>query len=152
MSGEITILIVDDEIQIIRALKRALHSTGYEILEATGPEAAMNILDNTRPDIIICDYNMPGMCGIDVLKYAKKVLPNTFRVLMTGYSDLSIAVAAINEGSIYYYIAKPWKNDELTSMLQNIILKMRNHRNSPIPSTKNTSEVVKKMKCHHKKN
>ena len=152
MSGEITILIVDDEIQIIRALKRALHSTGYEILEATGPEAAMNILDNTRPDIIICDYNMPGMCGIDVLKYAKKVLPNTFRVLMTGYSDLSIAVAAINEGSIYYYIAKPWKNDELTSMLQNIILKMRNQQEQSYTLNENyLSEVVKKMNAINKK-
>lgn len=155
MIGDITVLIVDDEIQIIHALKRTLHSTGYEILEATSPEAAMNILDNTRPDIIICDYNMPGMSGIDVLKYAKKVVPNAFRVLMTGHSDLSIAIAAINEGSIYYYIAKPWRNDELTSILQNIISKMRNQQEqSSFFHTFNEnylSEVVKKMNAINKK-
>lgn len=125
MSEGIVILVVDDELHIIRALQRTLYNLGYKILAATSPADAINILGNTKPDIIICDYNMPEMNGIDVLKHAKKVVPYAFRVLMTGYTDVNIAIAAINEGSIVYYIAKPWKSCELMAMLQNIAEKRK---------------------------
>jgi DNA-binding LytR/AlgR family response regulator len=153
MSERIVILIVDDELHIIRAMQRTLRNLGYEILASTNPKDAMNILENAKPDIIICDYNMPDMNGIDVLKYAKKVLPDSFRVLMTGYTDVNIAIAAINEGSIFYYITKPWKNDELTTMLQNIADQKQHQKaqSSLIHILKDNgrylSEVVDKIKA-----
>lgn len=121
MIDKASILIVDDEIQIVNALKRVIQLMNHEILTATGPEEAMRIMVDLKPDIVICDYNMPNINGIDVLKYAKKVIPNAARVLMTGYSDVSIAISAINEGSIFYYISKPWKNDDITSMIQRVL-------------------------------
>lgn len=121
MGDKAAILIVDDEIQIVNALKRVIQFMNHEILTATDPVDAMRIMDNTQPDIVICDYNMPNINGIDVLKYAKEVIPNAARVLMTGHSDVSIAISAINEGSVFYYISKPWKNDDVTSMIQKVL-------------------------------
>jgi len=156
MSERIVILVVDDELHIIRALQRTLYNLGYEILASTSPADAMNILGNTKPDIIICDYNMPEMNGIDVLKHAKKAVPDAFRVLMTGYSDVNIAIAAINEGSIFYYLTKPWTNDELTAMLRNIAEKRHNQQDqsSLLHILKDSgtylSEVVNKIKAIEK--
>lgn len=121
MSDKMVILIVDDEIQIINALKRIFRKMDYEILAATMPEDAIHVINNKKLDIIICDYNMPNINGIDVLKHAKKVLPDVVRILMTGYCDVNIAISAINEGSVFYYISKPWKNEEVISVIQNAL-------------------------------
>lgn len=129
MSNRIIILIVDDEIQIINSLKRVFYKSNYEILASTKPEEAMNIMDNSKFDIIICDYNMPDINGIEILEYAKKVIPDAIRILMTGYCDVNIAVSAINEGSVFYYISKPWKNEEVISVIHDAIEKKR-RRNS----------------------
>lgn len=128
MSDKTVVLIIDDEIHIINALKRVLHRTDYELIASTQPEEAINILDSTKCDIIICDYNMPIISGIDVLKHARKVMPNAVRILMTGCSDANIAISAINEGSVFYYISKPWKNEEVISVIQNAFEKKRKQK------------------------
>jgi two-component system response regulator LytT len=131
MSDKTVILIVDDEMHIINALKRVFHKMNYEILSTTMPKDAMDIMDNTKLDIVVCDYNMPIFNGIDVLKYAKKVQPDTIRILMTGYCDVNIAISAINEGSVFYYISKPWKNEEVISVINNALEEKRS-RNEQI--------------------
>jgi DNA-binding LytR/AlgR family response regulator len=118
MNNKAVILIVDDEIKIVNALKRVLHKMDCEILSATSPEDAIKIIDQSEYDIVICDYCMPNINGIDVLRHSKKVIPHAARVLMTGYSDVNIAISAVNEGSIFYYISKPWTTSDLTSMVQ----------------------------------
>lgn len=123
MKNKPKILIVDDEIKVINALKRIFDVKKYEVLFTTKPEEAMDIFHSDL-DIIICDHNMPNMSGIEVLRYAKQTIPNTIRILITGYSDLDIAVSAINEGSIYYFFSKPWKNQEIISVVE----KALNHK------------------------
>ncbi len=125
MSDKTAILIVDDEAHIINALKRVFHKMNYEILSTTAPEEAINIMDDTKLDIVICDYNMPNINGIDVLKHAKNVSPDAVRILMTGHSDVNTAISAINEGSVFYYISKPWKNEEVISVIHNALRKKR---------------------------
>ena len=117
MKNKAKILIIDDEIKVINALKRIFDVEKYEVLFTTKPEDAIDIFHNDI-DIIICDHNMPNMSGIEVLRHAKEILPNTIRILITGYSDLDIAVSAINEGSIYYFFSKPWKNQEIISVVE----------------------------------
>lgn len=114
------ILIVDDDPKVIKALIRIFDKSKYEILFTTKPEDALDMLSN-EIDIIICDHNMPNITGIEVLKYAKEISPNTIRILITGYSDIEIAISAINQGSIYYFFSKPWKNVEIISVVKKAI-------------------------------
>ena len=116
-----TILIVDDEINIIKALKRIFDSRVYNICTASEPQEALNILSTIKLDMIICDYQMPGLNGIDVLKYARKIQPDTIRILLTGSDDMRVAIKAINEGSIFYYFSKPWDNEELLETIRNAL-------------------------------
>lgn len=118
MEFKATILLIDDEPKIITALKRVLKNEGYEILSATKPLDAIKIIDDKKADIIICDYNMPEMIGLDILKYCRKTVPNSARILMTGLNDINIAISAINEGSVFYFISKPWNNEEILSVVK----------------------------------
>jgi len=108
-----TLLIVDDEIMVIRSLARLLGDENYTILQTTDPQNALSLLQNTLVDVIICDQRMPDMTGLELLLKAKEVSPGTVRILMSGYSDIKIVIAAVNEGKIYKYIDKPWDNDKL---------------------------------------
>ncbi len=146
------ILIVDDELRVINALKRVFDKNKYEIFSTTIPEDALNILNNNTVDIIICDHNMPNMSGIDVLKSAKDISPDAIRILITGYSDVNIAVSAINEGSIYYFFSKPWKNEEIIAVVEKaVIYKREQERKVSLYEVLNDSkehlvEVAKQLK------
>ena len=118
MKERARLLIIDDEIKVINSLNRIFDKEIYEVAIATNPEKAITIIENQELDLIICDYHMPLMSGIDVLKHSKKINPTTIRILITGNSDLDIAISAINEGSIYYFISKPWKNEELLGVVK----------------------------------
>ncbi|MGD9567269.1 MAG: LytR/AlgR family response regulator transcription factor [Sedimentibacter sp.] len=119
------ILIIDDDQNIINALKRILNKNEYIIYSANKSERAIDIIKNHDIDILLCDYNMPDMSGIEILKYAKDILPNAIRILITGNFDLNITISAINEVGIYYYISKPWKNEEVISIIEKAVNEKR---------------------------
>jgi two-component system response regulator LytT len=150
------ILLVDDEVRIVNALKRVIQTMDIDVLTATDPEEAMRIIDHSKPDVVICDYNMPKFNGIHVLKYAKGIVPNAARVLMTGLNDVNIAISAINEGSVFYYITKPWKNEDVISMIRNALEKKRTRkeRSSLQHILRDNSEyltqMTDKLKLFHK--
>ena len=127
------ILLIDDEKEVVSALKRALGNQGYELLATTMPQEAMSWIENEIIDLIICDQQIPGMSGVDILAYAKKYQPEAIRILITGYADLNIAVAAINQGKIYHYISKPWDNDELNRIVREGLDKKRKLKQDSIP-------------------
>jgi len=108
-----TILLVDDEAPILKALTRLLQYEGYTIRCTTDPEEAVEILRNEEIHLVISDYTMPGMTGIEVLRKARLLRPNTIRLVLTGNADLSIAMDAINKGEIYRFLTKPWDNNDL---------------------------------------
>lgn len=72
-------------------------------------------------DVIISDQRMPGMTGLELLNTAKLRQPTAVRILMSGYSDIDIVIAAINTGRIYQYITKPWDNDKLIETVENAV-------------------------------
>ena len=96
-----TILIVDDDIKIIKSLLRIFNDCNYNILYTTDSKKAINIIDNTNIDVIITDQIMSPPTGIDLLKYCNSINCKAIKILMTGHPDLSVAVKSINEGSIY---------------------------------------------------
>jgi putative two-component system response regulator len=115
------ILLVDDEMNVIKALIRVLSYKYFNVIYTTSPKEAMEILQNQEVDIIVCDQRMPTIRGIELLIHAKKISPGTIRILMTGYSDLDVIVSAINDGNIFHYVSKPWKNEELVEVIDNAI-------------------------------
>ena len=110
------ILYVDDERANLSSFN-ALLRREYEVFLAEGGAEALEILAKEKIDLIISDQRMPLMTGVELLAQVKAKYPDIIRMVLTGYSDMQAIVDAINKGNIYYYIAKPWKGDELKLIL-----------------------------------
>lgn len=107
------LLLVDDEENILSALKRLLRTEGYEILTANGGEAGLEILAQNKVDVIVSDQRMPGMAGTEFLRRAKELHPDTIRMVLSGYAELEVITSAINDGAIYKFLSKPWEAEQL---------------------------------------
>lgn len=118
---EIKILFVDDEEFVLNALKRLFMDDNYTILTASSGEEGLEILKKEEPQIIISDYRMPGMNGVDFLRKAYIRKPDAVRIVLSGYADTAVIVQAINEGQIYKLIPKPWNDDELKIAISNAV-------------------------------
>lgn len=108
-----TVLFVDDEIDILKALKRALRSEPYPCLFANSGEKAIEIMANHPLAVLVTDMRMPQMDGPQLLKYAVAHHPTAIRMVLSGLDDSEDILSAINSGYIYRYIVKPWDNGEL---------------------------------------
>jgi len=120
-----TLLLVDDEPSILSALRRLFRPQGYRILTAEGGTAGLAILEQQHVDLIISDMRMPEMDGATFLKQVRQRWPQAVRILLTGYADISSTVAAINEGEIYRYIAKPWDDSEMQTVVREALERQR---------------------------
>lgn len=107
------ILIVDDEENIRKSLKRVFRQENYEIHTAENADVALSILSTTPCQLMITDYKMPGMTGADLLREVKNLYPDTIRILLTGQADTDAVMAAIKDGAVYKFILKPWNDDDL---------------------------------------
>lgn len=112
MEKQHTVLCVDDEPFVVASLARLLRHD-YNVLTATSGEEALRILTQQRVDVLVSDQRMPGMKGVDLLRRVKDTYPATMRILLTGYADLNAIVDSVNEGEVFRYITKPWKNEVL---------------------------------------
>lgn len=112
-AAEITLLFVDDEPSILSALRRLCRPLGYRVLLAESGPAALELLAQEPVDLIISDMRMPGMDGAQLLEAVRQRWPEVVRLLLTGYADIGSTIAAINQGEIHRYIAKPWDDQEL---------------------------------------
>jgi len=106
------ILIVDDEEAILESLEFTLGEE-YRVYTAQTGEDGLAILEREEIALVISDQVMPGMSGVEFLEKVIERNPRTVRMMLTGYTDVTALVQAINEGQIYRYIAKPWEPDEL---------------------------------------
>ncbi len=113
-----TLLLVDDEPNILSALHRLLRRDGYTILTCGDPEQALAILATQAVDVILSDQRMPGMSGVEFLRRVKQTHPDTIRIVLSGYTDLQFITDAINEGSIYKFLTKPWDDEQLRSHIR----------------------------------
>ncbi len=121
MNPQYRILHVDDEPAICRAFARTMENAGCEITSVSQADAALCLLKKERFDILASDYRMPGMNGIELLERAREITPNTRRILVSGFCDVEIAIAAINQASIDQLIVKPWNHDELRASIQRVL-------------------------------
>ncbi len=112
-SSERVLLLVDDEINIVKALKRSLRRDGYQILTANSGAEGLKLLGRQRVGVIVSDQRMPNMTGAEFLSEVKVLYPDTMRIMLSGYTDLESVTNAINEGAIYKFLTKPWEDDLL---------------------------------------
>ena len=112
-SGKQTLLIVDDEPNILNALSRLLRREGFQILTATSPLDAFEHLAKQPVHVILSDQRMPDMSGTEFFARVRQLYPETIRIVLTGYTDLDSVTGAINRGAIYKFLTKPWDDDQL---------------------------------------
>jgi diguanylate cyclase (GGDEF)-like protein/PAS domain S-box-containing protein len=108
-----TLLLVDDEENILSSLKRLLRRDGYHIVTANSAAEGLQRLAEHEVDVIISDQRMPGMTGVEFLRRAKVVYPDTIRMVLSGYTELQSIIDAVNEGAIYKFLTKPWDDERL---------------------------------------
>ena len=112
-----TFLIVDDEPDILDAIRR-LFRKRYNVLVASTAGEATNILNTETVQVVLTDQRMPEMCGVDLLSEVRERHPEVIRMMLTGHTEMKIAVEAINRGEIFRLITKPWKEEELRTSLR----------------------------------
>jgi len=113
-----TILFVDDEVNILKAVKRLLRHEPWEVLTAPRPHEALKLLDTAEVQVVISDQRMPDMSGVDLLAAVRERHPDIVRMMLTGYTEINVAVEAINRGEIFRLITKPWNDEELKATLR----------------------------------
>ena len=115
---ERTLLLVDDEENILHALLRLLRRDGYTILTAHGGAEGLAVLAEQPVGVILSDQRMPEMSGVEFLEHAKEIQPDTVRLMLSGYTELHAVTDAINRGSIYRFITKPWDDEVLRASIR----------------------------------
>ncbi len=120
-----TILCVDDEPNILSALRRLFRPQGYAVRVANGGVEGLAVLDAEQVDLIISDMRMPGMDGAAFLAEARKRQPDAVRLLLTGYADMGSTIDAINGGQIARYISKPWNDQDVLLTVREALERQR---------------------------
>ena len=115
------VLLVDDENGILSSLRRLLRREPYVIDLAVSGEEAVEKLRAEPAQVIVSDFRMPGMTGVELLRCVQKNWPDTVRVIMSGYSEVKAIISAINDGSIYKFITKPWNDEEVKLHLRRAV-------------------------------
>jgi DNA-binding NtrC family response regulator len=107
------LLLVDDDPDVLGMLQSALHNGGYEIHTAGSAQQALELLATTQVSVIVTDQRMVGMSGIEFLRRAKILYPDSLRIVLSGQTDHDTVTAAINDGAVYKFLTKPCDNDAL---------------------------------------
>jgi diguanylate cyclase (GGDEF)-like protein/PAS domain S-box-containing protein len=117
-SEERALLIVDDEANVRSALSRLLRGRGYRVLTADSGKAGLDLLAVHDVQVIVADYRMPEMTGVEFLSRVKDLYPETVRIVLSGVRDIQAVTDAVNEGAIYKFLLKPWNDDALCSIIR----------------------------------
>ena len=116
--GTRTLLLLDDEPNILRALTRVLRRDGYRIIAVEDANAAFEHLAMNDVHVVISDQRLPGMSGTEFLRRVKELYPDVVQLILSGYTNLKTVTEAVNEGAIYKFVTKPWDDEELRALVQ----------------------------------
>ncbi len=116
-----TILLVDDEENVLSALERIFTPEGHRVLTATSGEAGLAVLAIEQVDLVISDMRMPGMDGHQLLKQVRALYPTSMRAILSGFAEGKDVINCLRDGSARMYILKPWDNDKLLSEINKLL-------------------------------
>ena len=108
-----TLLLVDDEVGVLNALRRVFADENYRILTASSAADALAILEKEAVHLIVTDHRMPGMSGAEFLREAKLKWPEIIRIMLTGFADVQSIMGAVKDGAVFKFITKPWNDEDL---------------------------------------
>lgn len=150
-SAKPLVLSVDDEANIVRAIKRTLRRANVDVMTAESGAEALELVKAHEFDVIISDMRMPEMTGAVFLAEAAKLQPKTKRVLLTGYSDIESTIQAINEGGISTYLTKPWDDSKLIEVVSEAVkIKQLEARNTTLETLKaELEEALERISQSH---
>jgi two-component system NtrC family sensor kinase len=150
VDDQVRIICVDDEQNVLKALERLFIDTDYRIFTASSGEKALEYMNSgAGAQIVISDYRMPGMNGVDFLKQVCRLWPETVRIILSGYADTAAVVASINEGQIYKFIPKPWNDEEMKISIANAVEKyfLQSENRKLLEELKQKNELLERANC-----
>ncbi len=118
------VLVVDDEPSVVDVFQEFLGGQGYALIIASSGEEAVRLIPELRPDIILTDINLPGLSGLEVMRYAKSVDPEVAVIVVTGYASASTAIDALRQGA-FNYVTKPFDLDEVHQIVERAVANRR---------------------------
>jgi len=156
ISVQPTLLLVDDDINILQALKRALHSIDAKIVDFNSPISALEYCQSNQPDVVISDQHMPDMNGCDLLEHIKQRWPSSQRIILSAYQDFDLVSAAFSSGVVDKFICKPWVNKELKFVVEKALTREEienissiNEENIPLSGLINFHGIVAEDEAMH---
>jgi two-component system NtrC family sensor kinase len=123
-----TVLCVDDETAILHSLRRIFLDEPWETFFARSGEEGLRLVSSHDVDLVLADFRMPGMDGVEFLKRVRAVRPDCLRIVLSGYADINLVITALNDGQIYKFLAKPWNDDELRHHVRKLLDHQRLNR------------------------
>ncbi|NNM83248.1 MAG: EAL domain-containing protein [Burkholderiales bacterium] len=142
------LLLLDDEENILHSLVRLLRRDGYRILKTTSAKEALAFMAREEVGVIVSDQRMPEMDGVSFLRRAKRLHPDSIRLVLSGYTDLNSVTDAINEGAVYKFLTKPWDDGHLRETIREAFLSygIRRERDSLLEELKNANEELSRSR------
>ncbi len=124
MSEPPILVLLDDEDMVVASIRALFElETDYVVRAFTSASKALAFIRDNDVDVVVSDYLMPEMDGLQFLSAVRKIRPEVPRIILTGYADKANAIRAINEIGLYQYLEKPWSNDDLQIVVRNGIEK-----------------------------
>jgi len=146
-----TILIVDDEIDFLSSMRRALFKEPYKVLTAENGSQALQILKDKDISLVISDYMMPEMDGLTLIKQIQADYSHVLIIMLTALAEIDIAMQAINDAGVYKFILKPIEIKGLKVTLRRAIesLDLMSERNGLLQKTKNRDAILQELERKH---
>lgn len=145
------ILMVDDEPHVIKSFQRVLRKEPYALMTAGGGEEGLNLLEAREVSLVISDYNMPQMNGLEFLKSVKDHHPHILTIMLTGQAEMDVAVKAINEAGVYKFIQKPWDDEDLKITIRRALesIDLATERDRLLQKIKSRDAILKTLEQKH---
>jgi response regulator RpfG family c-di-GMP phosphodiesterase len=112
------VLFVDDETNILKAIRRLFNRDDFDIYTAENAAAALDLLESNMVQLVVSDHRMPGMSGVELLQRVRERWPDVLRIMITGNTEMNVAVEAINRGEVYRLITKPWADEDMRATVK----------------------------------
>ncbi|MBR9979800.1 MAG: response regulator [Desulfatitalea sp.] len=142
-----TVLIVDDEIPVLKAFQRALRKEPYTLYTVNNAKEGLTLLEAREIHLVISDYSMPVMDGLAFLKAVKTRHPHILTIMLTGHTEIQVAVQAINAAGVYKFIQKPWDDDDLKITLRRALeaMDLATERDRLLQKVKSRDAIISEL-------